>query len=58
MNKTEPSPFWGWVVRGLGGILNLLEGILEEAGPPADSWRQALQEQADRLNDFLRKLDE
>lgn len=52
MAPTEPRPFWGWMCKGIGGCLNMMESLLQERVPPSDRQLEILEYQARRAIDL------
>ena len=48
MAATEAPPFWTWVIRGIGGALRIMEGLLEAECVPGESQLVLLEYQAAR----------
>ncbi len=54
MSATEPQPYWNWAVRGLGGVLNMMESLLADECRPSEHQRTLLEYQAARLERIWR----
>ena len=50
MSQLEPKPFWGWAIKGLGGILNIIEGFVRDGIAPQDTQLELLEYQVSRLH--------
>lgn len=50
--------FWTWVVKGLGGFLNIIEATIEVAPVPTEQTLRELQGHTHRLNRLKEKCED
>jgi hypothetical protein len=48
MAPTEPIPYWGWVIKGMGGVLNIAESLQADEALCGEHHLEMLEYQASR----------
>ncbi|GAJ07052.1 unnamed protein product, partial [marine sediment metagenome] len=52
MSQTDSKPFFGWTIRGFGGVLNIMESYRRDGIEPAPNQLELLEYQTRRLMDL------
>lgn len=56
MQFCDPSPYWGWAIKGIGGVLTIMESYVADKLELNQGQMQMVEYQAARLNHICESL--